>query len=100
MPIRLLLIRLYRKVRTRRELGVGMVLSLVVVSLLGNAVCFYVCDGRAAGKTFGETWAHYFEIESLAEDAEKVGGGIGRKRSYFWSVLGDWTLRLTAPVGR
>ena len=75
------------------------------LALVGRAKVFYdepkeFCKSLAAGKTFGETWAHYFEIESLAEDAEKGGGGIGRKRSYFWSVLGDWTLRLTAPVGR
>jgi len=33
-------------------------------------------------------------IEAKAERWGAVGGDIGRKRSYFWSVLGDATLRL------
>ena len=72
------------------------------LALVGRAKVFYdepreFCQSLAAGKTIGEAWARYYELESLAEDVDKVGGGIGRKRSYFWSVLGDWTLRLTPP---
>ena len=46
---------------------------------------------------FGEAWRRYFEIESSAQSLQEVGGGIGRKRAYFWSVIGDWTLRVKRP---
>ena len=69
------------------------------LALLGRAKVFYdeprgFAAALAEGKTFGAAWAHYFIIESEAENWARVGGDIGRKRSYFWSVLGDWTLRL------
>jgi len=48
----------------------------------------------AEGATFGDAWRRYFEVESRATSWSHVGGDIGRKRAYFWSVLGDWTLRL------
>lgn len=71
------------------------------LALVGRAKVFYDAprefyETLAAGRTFGEAWRRYFELESAAEDHEQVGGGIGRKRAYFWSVLGDWTLRLKA----
>ena len=44
------------------------------------------------GGTWGEAWKTYFEVES--KDAELAKDGIGRKRTYFWSILGDFTLRL------
>ncbi|MFI5384710.1 MAG: hypothetical protein ACHQ50_01180 [Fimbriimonadales bacterium] len=44
------------------------------------------------GGTFGDAWKRYFQVES--QDAELAKDGIGRKRSYFWSLLGDFTLRL------
>jgi hypothetical protein len=46
------------------------------------------------GRTFGEAWAKYFEVESKDPDIHN----ISRKRAYFWSVLGDWTLKLS-PTG-
>jgi hypothetical protein len=72
------------------------------LALVGRAKVFYdeprgVYEALAEGRTFGAGWARYFDNESAARDVEEVGGGIGRKRSYFWSVLGDWTLRLLRP---
>jgi hypothetical protein len=29
----------------------------------------------------------------------EAGGDIGRKRALFWSLLGDFTLRLPPPAG-
>ena len=52
------------------------------------------------GKTFGDAWRRYFEIESQAKDWNEVGGDIGRKRAYFWSIVGDCTLRLPKVAGR
>jgi hypothetical protein len=49
-----------------------------------------------AGGTWGDAWKTYFEVES--KDAQLAKDGIGRKRAYFWSLLGDFTLRLPKPL--
>ena len=69
------------------------------LALVGRAKVFYdeprgFAQALAEGKTFGAAWAGYFEIEATAASWAQVGGDIGRKRAYFWSVLGDATLRL------
>ena len=69
------------------------------LALVGRAKVFYdEPRGFSAvlhdGGTFGDAWARYFEVESRAAAWREVGGDIGRKRAYFWSVLGDATLRL------
>lgn len=69
------------------------------VAMVGRAKVFYdeprgFCDALAAGATFGDAWRRYFAIEGAASDWAEVGDDIGRKRAYFWSVVGDWTLRL------
>ncbi|MCA9314195.1 MAG: hypothetical protein R3F05_15645 [Planctomycetota bacterium] len=73
------------------------------LALVGRAKVFYdeprgFASALKRGASFGEAWARYFVLESEAESWSKVGGDIGRKRSYFWSVLGDWTLRLRRPT--
>lgn len=69
------------------------------LAIVGRAKVFYdeprgFCEALAAGATFGDAWRRYFAIEAQAKDWNEVGDDIGRKRSYFWSVIGDWTLRL------
>ncbi|MCB9890835.1 MAG: hypothetical protein H6832_02265 [Planctomycetes bacterium] len=69
------------------------------LALIGRAKVFYdaprgFCEALGEGKTVGAAWARYFELESQAESWSRVGGDIGRKRSYFWSLLGDFTLKL------
>lgn len=69
------------------------------LAMVGRAKVFYdeprgFCEALAEGKTFGEAWQRYFVIESAAKDWREVGCDIGRKRCYFWSLVGDWTLRL------
>lgn len=69
------------------------------LALIGRAKVFYdeprgFAQELRMGSTFGAAWARYYEIESRAERWSQVGGDIGRKRSYFWSVLGDCSLRL------
>ena len=41
------LFRLYRKIRARKAISLLLVLTLVLISLLGNAICFYVFDDQA-----------------------------------------------------
>ena len=69
------------------------------LALVGRAKVFYdeprgFAETLAAGGTVGDAWARYYALEGAAESWAQVGGDIGRKRAYFWSVLGDWTLRL------
>jgi hypothetical protein len=69
------------------------------VAMVGRAKVFYdepreFAATLAAGKTLGEAWQRYFEVESRAANWDEVGGDIGRKRAYFWSIVGDCTLRL------
>lgn len=72
------------------------------LALIGRAKVFYdeprgFAATLAAGQAFGETWRRYFQLEAAASDWAEVGEDIGRKRAYFWSLLGDWTLTLRAP---
>jgi hypothetical protein len=74
------------------------------LALVGRSKVFYDFPTEfiaelGAGKTFGEAWRHYYETESAEPDIERVGGGIGRKRAYFWNLLGDWTLTLDVASG-
>lgn len=69
------------------------------LALVGRSKTFYdfptdFAKRLGEGATFGGAWAHYFDVESAEPDVRKVGRGIGRKRAYFWQVLGDWTLTL------
>lgn len=71
------------------------------LALIGRAKVFYdeprgFAAALAEGASFGAAWARYFEVESNASSQAQVGGDIGRKRSCFWSVIGDGTLRLLA----
>ncbi len=68
------------------------------VAMIGRAKVFYdeprgFCEALAGGGTVGDAWRRYFELE-VASTWGQAGGDIGRKRSYFWSLLGDFTLRL------
>lgn len=70
------------------------------LALVGRAKVFYdeprgFADALRERATFGAAWARYFDHESRAQSWAEVGGDIGRKRAYFWSVLGDWSLKLT-----
>ncbi len=69
------------------------------LALVGRAKVFYdsprgFYEALGEGKNFGAAWREYFRIESEARNWNEVGQDIGRKRSYFWSELGDWTLKL------
>lgn len=69
------------------------------LAMVGRAKVFYdeprgFCGALAEGASFGEAWRRYFVIEGAAANWNDVGEDIGRKRSYFWSVLGDGTLPL------
>ena len=69
------------------------------IALVGRAKGFYdfprdFPQQLGLGKTFGEAFEHYYDAESAEKNVDNVGGGIGRKRAYFWAVIGDWSLTL------
>ena len=75
------------------------------VAILGRAKVFYdepreFAEVLGKGGTIGDAWRRYFELESQATNWDEVGGDIGRKRAYFWSIVGDCTLRLPKVAGR
>ncbi|MEQ8764613.1 MAG: hypothetical protein RL885_11845 [Planctomycetota bacterium] len=66
------------------------------LALIGRAKVFYDIprgfEEAFAKGTFGDVLRRYFEIES---QDEKLGRSVASlNRAYFWSILGDWTLRL------
>ncbi len=82
-----------------RQHAESMLFFTPCLAIVGRAKVFYdeprgFCEALAAGATFGDAWRRYFAIEAAAANWDEAGGDIGRKRAYFWSVLGDWTLRL------
>jgi len=44
-------------------------------------------------KPFGEIWRGYFNSEKQDGSLDSITKGIGRKKSYFWGLVGDWTLK-------
>ncbi len=48
----------------------------------------------AAGARFGDGLAAYFGTESSSANLGKFENSVEAKRTYWWSMLGDWTLHL------
>lgn len=87
----------------RRQIGEALLFFANGVALVGRAKVFYdtprgFMDELSEGGTFGAAWQRYFDVEAAATRSSQVGGDIGRKRAYFWSVLGDWSLTLQPPA--
>ncbi len=73
------------------------------LALVGRGKVFYdepreFWKRMGEGATFGDAWMHYFDVES--RDSALAQDGIGRKRAYFWSVIGDCTLSLPSSLLR
>ena len=69
------------------------------LALVGRAKVYFdepagFAEELREGKTFGQAWAKYYKLDSQNERIHEVS----RKKAYFWSVLGDWTLRLKTPA--
>ncbi len=84
--------------------GEGQLFYLNGLALLGRAKVFYdsprgleeAFDGRPRAH-FGDLWRRYFTKES--QDAGLPTNVAGNKRTYNWSVLGDWSVRLRYDNG-
>lgn len=72
------------------------------LALIGRSKVFYdepreMWQVLGSGGTMGDVWRHYFDVEG-ADPSLFTDDDIGRKRAYFWNVLGDPTVRVV--VGR
>ena len=91
MPALIILVRLCRRLRTQRKLGVILVVSLLALSILGNAICFYWFE---SGVKEGLSWddALWYSVISVTTigygdySAETVGGRLGTV--FFTVILG------------
>ena len=68
------------------------------LALIGRAKIFYDIP-RDFGDVFtpeqgvfGDVLKHYFDVEST--DSRLARNVASRNRTYFWSILGDWTLKM------
>ena len=103
------LTRLIRDLRRRKGVGLGAIFSVVVVSLMGNALTFYLFDGGAAGGPgIGDAlWYSIISITTIGYGefaAESLGARIGTAvfivivgLAAFTTAIGmgvDWILEL------
>lgn len=75
------------------------------LALVGRAKVFFdeprgFAESLRRGDTFGNALGDYFAYDSGAKGSKPCRGSVGRKRAYFWSVLGDCSLRLKKTVNR
>ncbi len=70
------------------------------LALIGRSKVFYdepreMWSVLGAGGAMGDVWRNYFQVDG--NDAGLfTDNDIGRKRAYFWNVLGDPTVRVAA----
>lgn len=78
----LVLARLYRRIRARRMVGVGVVLAMILVCIVGNALCFYAFDRTPENEfTFGDAlWYSVISVTTIGYgdfSATSVGARLG-----------------------
>ena len=69
--------RLIYQIRRRRELGVGVLVAVLVTSIIGNSLTFYVFDGRGQGLSVWDSlWYSVISITTIGYgdlSAESLG---------------------------
>jgi hypothetical protein len=86
--------------------GEGILFYMNGIAIMARAKVFYdtprgfpgVLSSSPQAK-FGQGWKAYFEIETEDSDLGKFENSIQCKKSYFWSIIGDWSVRLNYRQG-
>ncbi len=73
------------------------------LALVGRSKVYFdepagFAEALREGANYGKAWSEYFRIEANSAKPLPPGSNVGRKRAYYWSVLGDWTLRLATAA--
>ncbi|MGI9473234.1 MAG: ion channel [Rubripirellula sp.] len=75
------LARFYRTIRTRRGLGLGTVAAMLLVAIVGNALCYYFFEGRDNGIGIGDAlWCSIISISTIGYGdfyATSIGARLG-----------------------
>ena len=75
------LTRLIYQIRRRRELGVGLLVVVLVISVIGNTLTFYVFDGRSQDLSIWDSlWYSIISITTIGYgdlSAESAGARVG-----------------------
>ena len=99
MPMMYSLSRLLYQIRRRRELGVGLLVSVLVFSIIGNSLTFYAFDGRDQGLSVWDSlWYSVISITTIGYgdiSAESLGARVGT--AVFIIVIG--LAAFTSTVG-
>ena len=99
MPMMYSLSRLIYQIRRRRELGVGLLVGVLVFSIIGNSLTFYVFDGRSQGDSVWDSlWYSIISITTIGYgdiSAESLGARVGT--AVFIIVIG--LAAFTSTVG-
>ena len=100
--------RLIYQIRRRRDLGVGVLVVVLVISIIGNTLTFYAFDGRSQDLSIWDSlWYSIISITTIGYgdlSAESLGARIGTAvfiivigLAAFTSTVGlmvDWFLQL------
>ncbi len=99
MPMMYSLSRLLYQIRRRRELGVGLLVSVLMFSIIGNSLTFYAFDGRGQGLSVWDSlWYSVISITTIGYgdiSAESLGARVGT--AVFIIVIG--LAAFTSTVG-
>jgi hypothetical protein len=86
--------------------GEGILFYMNTIALMARAKVFYDTPRGFPGvfslskyAKFGRGWMAYFNIETKDSDLGKFENSIQCKKTYFWSVIGDWSVRLRYEQG-
>jgi voltage-gated potassium channel len=93
MPIIIKLLRIYRGLRARKSVSLVLVLIFVLISIFGNAICFYIFEGSDITRPEdGPSWedALWYSVVSITTigygdySASTLGSRLG---TFFFIVL-------------
>jgi hypothetical protein len=81
--------------------GEGILFYMNAIAIMARAKVFYDRPRGFPGALssspqakFGQGWKAYFEIEAMDSVLGKFENSIACKRTYSWSIIGDWSVRL------